>query len=115
MLAKKHRFYGQGAIRYINRKGTQVRASMFTIKYAPNKRPNGFRVAVVVSKKVTKSAPKRNRIRRRIFEIVRKSATDYVKGSDVVIIVFNDKIAQLPHDELSEAVLEVLSQIETSS
>ncbi len=88
---------------------------MFTIKHVPNKRPHGFRVAVVVSKKVTKSAPKRNRIRRRIFEIIRKNGADYVKGSDVVIIVFNDKIALLPHAELNDAVLEVLSQIETSS
>ena len=115
MLAKKHRFYGQGAIRYINRKGTPVRASMFTIKHVPNKQPSGYRVAVVVSKKVTKSAPKRNRIRRRIFEIVRISGVKYVTGHDVVIIVFNDKPVQLPHNELNDAVLEVLSQIETTS
>lgn len=115
MLAKKHRFYGQGAIRYINRKGTPVRASMFTIKHVPNKKPNAYRIAVVVSKKVTKSAPKRNRIRRRIFEIVRTSGTEYVAGHDVVIIVFNDKPAQMPHNELSADVLEVLSQIGTTS
>ena len=115
MLAKKHRFYGQGAIRYINRKGTPIRASMFTVKYVPSKKPNNFRVAVVVSKKVTKSAPKRNRIRRRIFEIIRTSGERYVMGNDIVIIVFNDKPALLEHNELNDAVLDVLSQIETTS
>lgn len=115
MLAKKHRFYGQGAIRYINRKGTSVRASIFTIKYVPNKRPNSYRVAVVVSKKVTKSAPKRNRIRRRIYEIIRTQATSYINGYDVVIIVFNDRPVAMPHDELSESIREVLSQVQPTS
>jgi ribonuclease P protein component len=113
MLAKKHRFYGQGGIRYINRKGQNIRGSLLTLKFAKNKDPESYRVAVVVSKKVTKSAPKRNRIRRRIYEYIRTEAVDSVKGNDIVLIVFSDKFATMPHDELSGAVRDLLLQIRT--
>jgi ribonuclease P protein component len=113
MLAKKHRFYGQGGIRYLNRKGVTVRGSLCTLKYVKNKNPNNYRAAVVVSKKVTKSAPKRNRIRRRVYEVLRTQGVQYIQGHDVAIIVFNDKLATMSHDELSASLLELLSQIRT--
>lgn len=113
MLAKKHRFYGQGGIRYLNRKGQNVRGSLLTLKYAKNKNADGYKVAVVVSKKVTKSAPKRNRIRRRIYEFIRTEAVEDIKGHDIVLIVFSDKFATMPYDELSGAVKDLLLQIRT--
>lgn len=115
MLAKKHRFYGQGAIRYLNRKGTAVRGSSFTLKHVPNKNKQAYRAAVVVSKKVTKSAPKRNRIRRRIYELLRVEGVSYIQGHDIVIIVFNDKLATMPQEELSKALIDLLSQIRRTS
>jgi ribonuclease P protein component len=111
MLAKKHRFYGQGGIRYINRKGHNIRGSLLTLKYAKNKTGESYRVAVVVSKKVTKSAPKRNRIRRRIYEYIRTQATDTIKGNDIVLIIFSDKFATMPYDELAASVEDLLLQI----
>jgi ribonuclease P protein component len=113
MLAKKHRFYGQGGIRYINRKGQNIRGSLLTLKFAKNKDTSSYRVAVVVSKKVTKSAPKRNRIRRRIYEYIRTQATEDIKGYDIVLIVFSDKFATMPHEELSATVKDLLLQIRT--
>lgn len=115
MLAKKHRFYGQGGIRYLNRKGAVLRGSQFTIKYVRNRRPGTYRAAVVVSKKVTKSAPKRNRIRRRIYELLRTQGVPYITGHDVAIIVVNDKPAIMSHDELSTALVDLLSQIRPTS
>lgn len=111
MLSKKNRFYGQGAIRYINRKGRPLRSQLFTIKYVRSRQPHEFRVAVVVSKKITKSAPKRNRIRRRIYEIMRTDASCYLKGNDIVILVFSDKIATMPHKELKDSLLQTIKQL----
>lgn len=115
MIAKKHRFYGQGGIRYINRKGSTVRGSLFTVRYVPNKRPASYRAAVVVSKKVTKSAPKRNRIRRRLYELMRTEMGAQVLGYDIVIIVFSDKLATMPPQELKAHLSEVLAQVGATS
>ena len=110
MLSKKHRFYGQGAIRYINRKGRPLRSQLFTVKRVPSRQTQDFRVAVVVSKKVAKSAPRRNRIRRRIYEVIRTDAYRYAQGSDIVIVVFSDKIATMDYMELKTSLVDILKQ-----
>jgi ribonuclease P protein component len=115
MIAKKHRFYGQGGLRYVYRKGETIRGSLCTLRYVHNDRREDYRAAIVVSKKVTKSAPKRNRIRRRLYEIIRLNAPNYLKNTDIAIIVFNEKIATMPADELTDTINELLSQIQPSS
>jgi ribonuclease P protein component len=80
-----------------------------------NGRRDSYRAAVVVSKKVTKSAPKRNRIRRRIYEIIREYAPQHFTNVDFAVIVFNEKIATMPADELKQSIVELLSQIQPSS
>ena len=60
----------------------------------------------MVSKKVSKSAVVRNRIRRRIYEIVRLSKKESGQKwpVDIVVSVFDDRPAKMPHDELRAAV-----------
>ena len=102
-------------MRYVYRKGETVRGSLCTLRYVQNNRRTDYRAAVVVSKKVTKSAPKRNRIRRRIYEIIRLHAPDYLKNTDIAVIVFNEKIATMPPEELTQSMLDLFSQIRHSS
>jgi len=71
--------------------------------FADNTR--GFtRVAVVVSKKVEKSAVGRNRIRRRIYEALRVNLEQIPKKRDYIFVVFSNKILKMPSKEL-EGVL----------
>ena len=114
MVSKQHRFKGQNTLRYLFKKGNSVRGNLLTLRYLRNNRTNTYRVAVVVSKKVTKSAPKRNRIRRRIYEIIRLNNADYLQNHDIAFIVFNDKIASMPYAELKEIILDQLKQISKS-
>ena len=66
-------------------------------------------MAVVVAKKVNKSAVVRNRIRRRIFEIVRQSQ---VKESiDYIFTVYSDQVAELPAEELKNQIEQLLSKV----
>ena len=70
MLNKKYRFHSRGGVRFVYRKGKTVRTSKMSLTSVENSR--GFtRVAVVVSKKVLKTAVGRNRIRRRVYEAIR--------------------------------------------
>jgi ribonuclease P protein component len=88
---------------------------MCTVKYVANKNSNNYRAAVVISKKVAKSAPKRNRIRRRIYEVLRTQGVSYIMGYDVAVIVFSDKLATVSHEELSQSLVDLLSKIRHSS
>ena len=70
MLNKKYRFHSRGGVRYVYQKGKTVRTPKMSLVFAENSR--GFtRVAVVISKKVIKSAVGRNRVRRRVYEALR--------------------------------------------
>ena len=63
----------------------------------------GFtRIAVVVSKKVAKSAVKRNRIRRRVYEALRLNLDLIPKKTDYIFIIYSDDILTMPFKELEQ-------------
>jgi len=91
-------------------KGQTKRGNSTSIKWiSPNNRPK-TRVAVVVSKKVHKSAVTRNRIRRRIFEIIRRNIDQITTPSDIVITVFDDSLADISHDKLETDIKGLLNK-----
>ncbi len=103
MLNKKYRFHSRGGVRYVYQKGKTIRTPNMSLIFADNTR--GFtRVAVVVSKKVEKSAVGRNRIRRRIYEALRVNLGQIPKKRDYIFVVFSNKILEMPSKEL-EGVL----------
>ncbi len=71
MIAKAHRFHGYGSLNFVYKNGKTERGPLFAVKSILNPKRSEYRMAVVVSRKVNKSAVARNRIRRRLYEIVR--------------------------------------------
>lgn len=110
MIANAYRFHGHGSLRFVYKRGKNVRGQFFSLKTSLNNRRRSYRLAVVVSKKVSKLAVTRNRIRRRVYEIVRKNQSLINKPYDIVITVYSDQLAIMPNDELEKAILEQLSQ-----
>ena len=104
MLSRAHRFHGYGSLRYAYKNGKVVRGAYCSLRYAPNSRRTVYRVAVVVSKKVSKSAVVRNRIRRRIYEIVRESVVPE-QNYDLVFTVFSEQLAVLSAVQLRDIVV----------
>lgn len=96
MIGRLHRFHGHGSLRFVYKSGQTIRASSYAIKYIYNPRRKRYRVAVVVSKKVSKSAVVRNRIRRRIYEVIRSQQSAITKPYDIVVTVFSEKVTDLP-------------------
>jgi ribonuclease P protein component len=86
-----------------------VRSGQIALKYMPSNRAS-YRLAVVVSKKVSKSAVVRNRIRRRVIEAVRLRAAEITKPYDIVVTVFQDTLAIMPAQELDQTVRNLLQQ-----
>jgi ribonuclease P protein component len=60
MISRAHRFHGYNSLNFVYRNGQTVRGPLFAIKYTINPKRKSYRAAVVVSKKVNKSAVARN-------------------------------------------------------
>jgi ribonuclease P protein component len=111
MISKANRFHGRNSLNTVYRKGRAVRGEYISLRYIPTRRDD-YRLAVVVSKKVSKSAVVRNRIRRRIYEIVRlhRQEQSEVWPVDLVISVFDERAAKVEHEELRTTVLSLLDK-----
>lgn len=83
---------------------------MLSLKFVPNARRTTYRLAVVVSKKVNKSAVTRNRIRRRLYEAVRRHEARIQAPYDMVLTVFSEQLASLPAEELEQLVIDQLKK-----
>lgn len=80
-----------------------------SLKWITNDRGK-MRAAVVVSKKVAAKAPTRNRIRRRIFEILRQLPELKNEPVDMVISVHSDKLASMPAETLKKQLIKLLQK-----
>lgn len=110
MLSHLNRFHGHGSLRYVYTHGRSVRGRFLMIKTIQNKKRVHSRVAVVVSKKIYKSAVKRNRIRRRIYEIIRFYLPLITEPHDIVITVIDKTIKDTPHEELKQQIADLLEK-----
>ena len=100
MVPRKHRFHGMNSLRFVHTHGQSSRGPLFVIKSAHNKRRQEYRAAVVVSKKVHKSAVVRNRIRRRLYQALREYEQLITLPYDIVVMVYSDRVAELPSQSL---------------
>lgn len=110
MLTIAHRFHGHGSLRYVYKNGQAIRSRLITIKYIRNPRRAHSRFAIVVSKKVHKSAVGRNRMRRRLYEIVRHELPNITMPHDVAVMIFSSEVINAPTDELVELMRQLFSQ-----
>jgi ribonuclease P protein component len=110
MLSFANRFHGHGSLRYVYKNGQAVRSRLITIKYVTNPHRKASRFAVVVSKKVHKSAVGRNRMRRRIYEIIRHELPHITTAHDVAVMIFSSEVLHLPAEELKETLQQIFKQ-----
>ena len=115
MITRKHRFHGYGSVNAVYRQSSSVRGSVISLRYARRDASKPYRVAVVVSKKVHKSAVVRNRIRRRIYEAVRTTDQVLPAGLDLVFTVFSDKVAAMEPQELVTSINDLLQKALTQA
>ena len=78
-----------------------------TVKYITNPRRKHSRFAVVISKKVLKSAVRRNRVRRRVCEVIRGELPMLKDNHDVALIIFT---APFLHMSIQNEVKRLFSQ-----
>lgn len=110
MLARPFRFHGHGSLRHVYTRGKVVRGQWFTLKYAANAKRKRYRAAVVVSKKVHKSAVTRNRIRRRMYAAIQNLVMADGPVFDIVFTVYSEHVADMNADELTNAMRDQLQK-----
>lgn len=110
MLSKIHRFHGHNSLSTVYRKGQTASLPQLSVKYLPIKSDKPYRLSVVVSRKVDKSAVVRNRIRRRIYEHIRVNYPKLNQNVDLVITVHNPGLATMKAPELHELIDQLLAK-----
>ena len=115
MIDNTHRFHGRSSLRFVYQRGQMVRNPLLSLRYVRNDRNPSYRAAVVVSRKVSKSAVVRNRIRRRLYEIVRKNASRITGPYDLVFTVYGEDAASQSHATLQKIVLGELDEAKVLS
>ena len=110
MIPFNNRFHGHSSLRYVYKNGQVTRSHSITIKVVANPHRKQSRVAVVISKKVLKSAIRRNLIRRRVYECIRQKLP-YLNGVyDIAIIILSSELLAVSHNDLSEQIDQLFSQ-----
>lgn len=111
MIPRTNRFHGYNSLRFVYRQGRVARGPSFSVKAAENPRRQSYRVAVVVSRKVHKSAVARNRMRRRLYEAARELGAGISRPYDIAITVFNDSVLETPYQELLRQLKKQLKEL----
>lgn len=107
MIGRKYRFHGYNALNFVYKQGRTVRGPVLLLRYAPNPKRQECRVAVVVSKKVNRSAVARNRMRRRVYGAVERRVGDW-PAFDLVFTVTDDKILDSSEKDIKNIINKLL-------
>lgn len=112
MLPKENRLKKRNDFKKIHQQGKSILKGKLILRFLPAEGRN--LIGIIVSKKVSKKAVVRNKIKRRIREIIRKNLEEIVSGYDFLILT-KDKIKEIDYQEIKEQLFKVLERVEKSS
>lgn len=105
---KKNRISGEKDFQKIVSTGKTVQNSFFFVYYLKNSFQYN-RFAIVISSKVASKAVERNKVRRRVSEIIRKNFPFIYSGFDMIILT-RRKTKDLNSFELEESLIEIFKK-----
>lgn len=114
MIPYINRFHGHNSLSYVYKNGQTIKSQLIILRFIKNSHRNNSRVAVVVSKKIFKSAVKRNRIRRRIYECIRQKLNYFNSSYDIVFVIISGDILNTSYKEINNQIDQVLKQARIS-
>jgi ribonuclease P protein component len=117
MIARGLRFRGYNALRGVYQQGSVLHFAGGTLRYRrynANARRQNYRLAVVVSKKVSKLAVDRNRIRRRVFEAGREVLPPNIPY-DIVFTVHDIGYKNVAQENIIKIFSRFLQTVENSN
>jgi len=115
MIGRTNRFHGRAGIVRVQRTGQLVRSGPLALRFGPNPRLASYRLAVVVSRKVSKSAVVRNRIRRRLYARVRILFSSLAVPYDMVLMAYDERLATMAPADLDAEVAKIMQKAQLTS
>jgi len=109
MLPKPHRLNRSKDISHVFQKGRSFFTKILGFKVVKN-HLGVSRFGIITSIKVEKRATKRNKIKRRIREIIRLKLPDIKEGYDFLIIAL-PPIVDKNYQEISETIHQILQKL----
>ncbi len=112
MLPRKNRV-PKGSFKNISRESKNFSTPIFTLRITNNSLQEEGRVAIIVSKKVARTAVSRNKIRRKIYSQINPT---WLKGSGFGFLFFiypKKEILESKPKEIQEALQVVFGAIKT--
>ncbi|MBT3412618.1 MAG: ribonuclease P protein component [Candidatus Jacksonbacteria bacterium] len=88
MLKKQHRLHKEEDIKRVLRKGRSFKTPLFVVYSALNTEAES-RATVIVSNKISKKAVVRNKIKRRLRDVLKENKSQFKKNIDVVVVAKN--------------------------
>lgn len=110
MISFNNRFHGHSSLSFVYKNGQTFRSHLAVLKVIKNSRKKNSRMAVVISKKIIKSAVRRNRVRRRVYEYLRSRLDKLNNIYDIVIIVSSSDLLVISHNELTDQLDQLFDQ-----
>ncbi len=110
MLSFTHRFHGYNSLRFVYKNGAVSRCKYVTLKATKNPRRTHSRVSIVVSRKISKRAVKRNRIRRRLYEWFRRELPNLESPIDVVCVVTSPELITMSASDVDAMLRSLVTQ-----
>lgn len=112
MIPFRYRFHGHGGLRYVYKNGRSARSRVATVRVSTHPKRKLPRLAVVVSKRVHKGAVGRNRIRRRVYEVLSTELPRIKPAQDVAVIIASSDVRTMPYDELKRTICSMLHDLD---
>lgn len=107
-MQKQYRLTDRNDFKRVYRKGKSTANYQFVLYYDDRGDEGPFRLGVSVSKKIG-NAVVRNRMRRRVKEIVRREAERIRDGYDLILIVRKGAL-QLDHPSMEKSIFHLLKK-----
>ena len=109
MLAKKYKIKSSKEFQKIYKHSRKLNSNLLFVKFATNNYDIS-RFGVVVSRKVSSLAVKRNKIKRQIFSVLRDIVKQFNKSYDIILIA-RKKISQVNYQEIKKDIIRLLKNI----
>lgn len=110
MLSKQYRMRAGLDFERVRIKGGRIRGIYVNANYM-KKRSGGLHIAVVAPMRLDKRATARNRIRRRIFEAIRRNLHLYLKENCDILVLARTASREAPFEALKQDLSNLFKKI----
>ena len=110
MLKKEFRLRRNEEVQTVFKRGKFISTPELIFRFLPNNLEFP-RIAVLVGMKVSNKAAHRNRIRRRLQELVRLHFEKIPRGFDLLIIARDTKLREIEFEKLTQKFLSLVARL----